>query len=174
MCACWLYRYHFSFSWKTIPRLRIWSVCSANSLNFLHDKSTAKPLRGATNSVYLHKQSSTQPLLTKAAKSFMFCQHLIPLVPLAICLAPHNRGRRMAADCWNAPQWDQLLHVDCVHHGTFERAGLIQFGTAGFPLKKSYPFHCLYFRAFFSSSSSSFTPTAVNGFCKSGCSSVLL
>lgn len=75
----------------------------------------------------------------------MFCQHLIPPVPLAMCLRPDNGGWRMVADCWNAPQWNQLLHVDCVHHGTFERAGLIQSGIAGTPLRRSYPFDCLYF-----------------------------
>lgn len=96
----------------------------------------------------------------------MFCQHLIPSVPLAMCLRPDNGGRRMAADCWNAPQWNQLLHVDCVHHGTFERARLIQFDTAGTPLKRSYPFDCLYFWAL------PFSPLLLllRPHCKSGCS----
>lgn len=100
----------------------------------------------------------------------MFCQQLIPSVPLAMCLRLDNGGRRMAADCWNAPQWNQLLHVDCVHHGTFERARLIQFGTAGTPLKRSYPFDCLYFWAL------SFSPLLLlllRPHCKSGCSTLM-
>lgn len=148
-------------------KIQIWSFCSPYALLQILAKVTGSQYP----SLFTQTKSYSAPL-TKAAKSFMFCQHLIPPVPLAICLPPDNRGRRMAADCWNAPQWNQLLHVDCVHHGRFERTGLIQFGTAGFPLKKSYPFDCLYFWAFFFFfvSLSLFTPTAINGSRESGCS----
>lgn len=84
----------------TLSNTNMIFLLSLHSLNFPCAKSMPKS-QGA--SLFTQTKSYSAPL-TKAAKSFMFCQHLIPPVPLAICLPPDNRGRRMAADCWNAPQ----------------------------------------------------------------------